>query len=107
MEKASGNRSLFWLDWSTDMNKVMFSINKRNIIALLTAIIVSGAFLWIVVLCPPSGFNMLPLTFYDESSGITETQFIKRFDLGFAIFLLGLTYVLARNCFKAYGLFKS
>ncbi len=84
----------------------MFSLNKKNIVSLIIAIIIAGGFLW-AVLTPPSLFNALPLSIYDSrhSDVSSESDFIRKFDVCFAIGLLVLSYILSRNFFTTFGYF--
>jgi len=85
----------------------MFILNKRNIISLLLALMFAGGFLW-AVLTPPSIYNFLPFELYDSrhrSDISSESAFIKEFDIGSAVIVFIISYIMARNCFKTYGLF--
>ena len=85
----------------------MHLINKRNIVALIVSIIITIAFLR-SVFPPPSGFNLSPFVIHDEmySFGVSENTFIRNFDYCFAVFVLILSYFLARKVFEVYGLLK-
>jgi hypothetical protein len=80
----------------------MSALNKRNVASLTFALIIAGGYLW-AVLTPPSIFNMLPLVLYDSrhSDVSSESDFIRKFDICFAVFLLILSYILAK---WAYGI---
>lgn len=85
----------------------MFSLNKKNIISLIIAIIISGVFLW-AVLTPPSLFNFLPYQIHEgmKSDKISENLFIKIFDICSAIIVLILSYILTRNFLTTFGYFS-
>ena len=84
----------------------MFKLNRRNIIALLLALIITAAFTW-CVFTTPSLFNALPIEIHD-SMGLkphSESVFVRLFDVCSAIILFILSYIFSRNCFKIYKLF--
>jgi hypothetical protein len=86
----------------------MFKTNKKNIAAFTIALVITIGFLW-AVLTPPSVFNFLPSEIHNKSmrsSGISENQFIKIFDICSAIIVLILSYIIARNGLTAYRIFE-
>ena len=85
----------------------MFILNKRNIISLILALLLAGGFLW-AVLTPPSIFNALPFEIHKsfDPGGSSESDFIIGFDVFSAVIVFFISYILARNCFKAYKLFS-
>jgi len=84
----------------------MFTLNKRNIIALLLASLITIGFLW-CVFTPPSLFNALPFEIHESmhSNLSSENIFIRQFDVFSAIILFVLSYIILRNCFKTFDLF--
>jgi len=85
----------------------MFILSKRNIISFILASLLAGGFLW-AVLTPPSLYNALPFEIHEsfDPGGSSETAFIKGFDICSAVIAFIVSYILARNCFKAYNLFS-
>ena len=85
----------------------MFILNKKNVVSLILALIISGGYLW-AVFTPPSVFNMLPVTLYESrtSDPHFENTFIIQFDIFFAVVVLILSYILARNFFTTFGYFS-
>lgn len=78
-------------------------LNRKNIVSLVIAVIISGVFLW-AILTPPSLFNFLPYQIHEgmKSEKISENLFIKIFDICSAIIVLILSYILTRNFLKTF-----
>lgn len=85
----------------------MFKINKKNIAAVIVALVTSLAFL-LAVLSPPSVFNLLPAELHEsmESPVVSENSFVRIFDVCSSVVLMIIAYIAARNCFTAFGLFN-
>lgn len=85
----------------------MFLIDKKNIVSIIAAIIIAGGFLW-AVLTPPSLFNALPFSIYYawHSDVSSESDFIRKFDVCFAIGVLVVSYILARKFLADFGCFS-
>jgi hypothetical protein len=84
----------------------MFLFNKRNIAALIAALLISAGFLY-AVLTPPSVFNFLPYEIHESiPMKVSESTFIIDFDICFSVALLFPIYILVRNGFKNFGLFR-
>ena len=85
----------------------MFKLNKRNIIAFVIALLIAVGFLW-SVLTPPSFYNILPYQIYESihPGGNSEAEFIRIFDICSVLIAFIITYILARNALKIYGLFE-
>lgn len=85
----------------------MFTPNKRNVVSLILAMFLAGLFLW-AVLNPPSIFNSLPYEIHEaiDPGGVSETVFIKRFDICSAVLVFIICYLMVRNCFKTYKLLE-
>ncbi len=85
----------------------MFLVSRRNIIVLILSIIIAVGFLW-AVLTPPSIFNFLPYAIHEsmKTNAISENNFIRVFDICSSMVVFVLSYILSRNAFSVYGLFK-
>jgi hypothetical protein len=87
--------------------RCMFKLNRRNVVSLIMGLVLSIGFLW-GVLTPPSSFNFIPYAIHQmmRSSSVSENSFITVFDYCFAVVVLILGYILARNAFAAYNVFS-
>jgi hypothetical protein len=85
----------------------MFLASKKNLIALIIALLISIGFLWLVF-TPPSIFNMLPFEIHQALTDDwkSEKVFIQIFDVCSAVIVLILSYVIIRNGFTTWGLFS-
>ena len=77
------------------------------IVALIIAILITCGYL-LAILNPPSFFNIIPYTIHESinKGGGGEATFIEVFDYCFAVILLMLSYILARDVLKAYRVFS-
>jgi hypothetical protein len=66
---------------------------------MIIALIVCMLFLWMTVFSPPSAFNFLPYLIHKSfsTSFEGEAEFIKGFDIAFAILLFFIVYKIANR----------
>jgi hypothetical protein len=75
--------------------------------SFILALILSLTFFSLVVLNPPSFFNILPYQIHEliNPGQGGESIFIKSFDIFLTLFILMVGYLLSRNLFIAFNLF--
>lgn len=74
------------------------NLNKRNIIALILAVLIAAVFLNFVLM-PPSAFNFLPFEIHErlKPTRISEGTFIKMFDVFSSFVVLIVSYLILRR----------